>query len=305
MSSSLSPAPAAHIPCAICGSHLSGDITVRLGRSCLRACAQCGSWTYLPRASAADQAAIHDNDDYFSHPYFDLRREVTPAQRRRCRELFERLSPPLDLSSLHGQRLLDVGCDTGVFLRTAREEFGIVPVGIDVAERSVQVASGDGLEAYQTTIEDAPPAVSGFSLITAIDLIEHVPNPGRFLVEVRKRLAPNGVLYLETPNIHSMVYRTGQLLSGLTGGRPRKLLERLFPPQHVQYFTPNSLRRLAQSAGFEIIHLSTRVLPASDIAVSAPTHAAIGLLQAADRLFGREILICAGLRSPAESGHPR
>jgi 2-polyprenyl-3-methyl-5-hydroxy-6-metoxy-1,4-benzoquinol methylase len=299
----LSPPAASQIACAICGSYLSERSAVRLGRSCLRVCAQCGSWTYFPRAGTADQAAIHNSEDYFSHPYFELRRTVTAAQRRRCRELFLRLSPPLELATLKGQNLLDIGCDTGAFLRTAQEEFGIVPIGIDVAERSVQAARREGVEAYQTTIEEAPARVSGFSVITAIDLIEHVPDPKQFLGEVRKRLRPNGVLYLETPNIDSMVYRAGQVLSGFTGGHPRKLLERLFPPQHLQYFNPGSLRRLAQSVGFEIIHLSTRVLPGSDISVSAPARGAIGLLQAADRLCGREILICAGLRRPAENSH--
>ena len=137
-------------------------------------------------------------------------------------------------------------------------------------------------------------------MITAIDLIEHVPDPGSFLRHLRKRLRPGGVVYLETPNIRSMVYRFGRTLSRLTGGRPRSLFERLFPAQHVQYFNPNSLGALALDNGFGVVRMDTRILPSSDIAAGALARAAISVLQALDSLSRTEILIWAVLKRPAE-----
>ncbi len=174
--------------CVVCHVPLSVNIAVRLGKSGLYECRSCGSWTLLPRATADEQAEIHDDDDYFDHPYFKLRREITPRIRRRCRDVFARLSCALEIASLRGERFLDIGCDTGVFLKAAQEEFGIVPVGIDVAQRAVQVALSQGVEAFQGRIEEAPAELAGFRGATAIDLIEHVPDPCAFLVEVRKRL---------------------------------------------------------------------------------------------------------------------
>src|SRR5690349_10640475 len=106
--------------CVICGAVLPGRAAVRLRECQLRACRSCGSWTCFPRSSPPKQAALHDNADYFEHPYFKLRRVITPAHRRRCHDLFRRLSAALELSTLRGLRLLDIGCDTGLFLRTAQ-----------------------------------------------------------------------------------------------------------------------------------------------------------------------------------------
>ena len=287
--------------CAVCGAALRGKPAVQLGRACMRTCGVCGSWTYLPRVSAAEQAAIHDNDDYFEHPYFMVRREASPAQRRRCRDVFECLAPALDAAALRGEPILDIGCDTGVFLQGAQEEFGILPIGVDVCRRSVDAARQHGVQAYRATIETAPAELTGLQLITAIDVIEHVSDPGAFLREIRRRLRPGGLVYLETPNIRSVVYRFGGALAALTGGRPAGLIERLFPPQHIQYFTRESLQSLAAGVGLEVVRLRARVLPVAHISASLAALSAITLLQACDRLLGTQILLCAALRRPLES----
>jgi 2-polyprenyl-3-methyl-5-hydroxy-6-metoxy-1,4-benzoquinol methylase len=285
--------------CVICLRPLGARTVLTLGHYYFRCCEECKSWTCLPRPDARGQAAIHNSGEYFEHPYFQLRRAITPSQRRRCRAVFERLSTAIDARLLRGERLLDVGCDTGTFLKAAQEEFGGKPVGIDVASRSVEEARRQGIEAYCTTLEEAPPQLAGLVAITAIDLIEHVADPVAFLAQIHLRLKPGGVAYLETPNIQSAVYRVGVLLARLAPSRAGALLERLFPRQHVQYFTPRSFRDLADRAGLEVVSLTGRVLPASHIAASRPVLAVITALQACDRILGTEILASAVLRRPA------
>jgi 2-polyprenyl-3-methyl-5-hydroxy-6-metoxy-1,4-benzoquinol methylase len=290
--------PEVVLACAICGAPLRGEPELRLGESHLRACNACGSWTYLPRRSSSDQAAVHDTEEYFDHPYFALRRGVSPALIRRCRDIFARLEPETDIDALRGHRLLDVGCDTGGFLQAAAQEFGIVPVGVDAASRAVEAARQHGIEAYLTTIESAPEHLRDFRLITVIDLIEHVIDPGSFLRQVSERLRPGGLVYLETPNIQSAVYRIGRTLGRLPVWQPTEMLERLFPPQHVQYFTLASLEGLARAVGFEVVRIQTRVLPWSDIAASFPVRAATSAMQLLDRWTATRILIWAVLRRP-------
>jgi len=283
--------------CVACGARLVLGM-VRFPEYHLYACASCGSWTQLPRRSAQQQADIHDSEDYFAHPYFRGRRTVTPAQRRRYQNVFDRLGDAVDLDSLRGRRLLDIGCDTSTFLRAARDALGIVPVGIDVASRAVALARELGVDAYQTTIERAPTELREFGVVTAIDLIEHVADPEAFLREVKQRMEPGGLLYLETPNIRSSVYRVGRALSVVTGGRPASLLRRLFPPEHIQYFTPDGLGRVARRAGFVVVSLTGRVLPLACIVASPIVLPALAGLQLCDRLWRRKILVCAVLRKP-------
>jgi len=64
---------------------------VRLNGASLTECVECQSWIYAPRPEQTAQAAIHDSAEYFDHPYFDLRRAITPALKSRCRMTFDRI----------------------------------------------------------------------------------------------------------------------------------------------------------------------------------------------------------------------
>jgi len=285
--------------CVVCGTPIPDNVRVTLPASELRECSSCGTWVYFPRPQATDQAAIHDTEDYFDHPYFELRRRSGEAQLRRCREILSRLSLDGDTGWLRGERLLDIGCDTGAFLAIAAREFGILPIGVDVGARAIAVAAEQGIEAYRATIETAPEHLQGLGAITAIDLIEHVSDPASFLREIRTRLRPGGVVYVETPNIRSSVYSTGRVLSSVTGGRPAGLYERLFPAQHIQYFTQASLAALVRACDLELARIGTRVLPWDDIAASGFVRTGMAGMQTLDRLTGERILIWAVLRRPA------
>jgi SAM-dependent methyltransferase len=85
-----------------------------------------------------------------------------------------------------------------------------------------------------------------FDVVYAAQVFEHLPTPAVELAEIRSVLRPEGLLYIDVPNY--------QTLSILLGRDDFMLNE---PPQHVNYFTPQSLRRLLQSAGFANIRVST------------------------------------------------
>ena len=283
--------------CAICEARLHQPPVVRVGKNRLVPCGLCGSWTCLPRPDAREYTALHDNPDYFEHPYFQQgRRKVTRALEARCREIFTRIAKGIEVEKLRGERVLDVGCDTGTFLTAGARLFGIIPVGVDVAGRAVQVASESGIEAYHCNIASAPEELKDFPLITAIDLIEHLIEPGEFLAQVQRRLRAGGVLYLETPNIRSLVYRAGSLLCRLTRGWPQSTFERLFPPEHLEYFTSKSLVGLARKHGLEEVWIGQRILPFRDLAVALPVRLGLTAWQVLDVLVGRRILICALFR---------
>ena len=172
-------------------------------------------------------------------------------------------------------------------------------MGVDVSEAAVDEANRRGIEAYHASLEAAPAHLSDLAVVTAIDVIEHVASPRAFLQEVYARLRPSGVVYLETPNIASTVYRVGRVLCRMSHGHPRALFQRLFPVQHAQYFTVGSLRVLAQQCGFEVVRLDTRCLPLRDIGTSLIIKVGVAGLQVADRMTSSDrLLICALLRRP-------
>jgi 2-polyprenyl-3-methyl-5-hydroxy-6-metoxy-1,4-benzoquinol methylase len=284
--------------CAVCACPLEGRERVSLDGIRLVACGTCGSWTLLPRPSVERQNALHSDSSYFEHPYFRERRKAVVAISRRCRLAFERLARAIDIGSLERSRMLDVGCDTGAFMQIAHDLYGVDPIGIDVSEAAVAEVKKRGIEAFATDLEHAPSELSDFNIITAIDLIEHVVDPRSFLMSAYRRLRPGGVIYLETPNAQSVIYNVGAAVCGVTSARPRTVFERLFPEQHVQYFTARSLSSLAQACGLELVWLDSRMLPISDVATVLPVRLALGGMQVVDSIRRTSVLLCAVLRRP-------
>jgi SAM-dependent methyltransferase len=177
-------------------------------------------------------------------------------------------------------------------LLAAHHIYGTVPVGIDISRRAVEEAVSRGLEAYCCTVETAPDSIRNVSIVTAIDLIEHTIDPTKFLEQVKQRLRPGGICYLETPNVHSNVYRIGRAVARVTGGRPDWVFERLFPPEHIEYFSASGLRALVKRAGLEMVSVSARALPFASIAASLPVRIAMTAIQATDAISRHQILLC-------------
>ncbi len=104
--------------------------------------------------------------------------------------------------SLHGLRVLDVGCGTGVFCEALAEN-GAIVTGIDVGRNAVSFAARRAT-ALGLPIRYATRAAGGiterFHAVTAMEVIEHVPDYAAFLRDCASRVEPGGVLLVSTIN---------------------------------------------------------------------------------------------------------
>lgn len=88
--------------------------------------------------------------------------------------------------------LLDVGCGEGVLVHKWAERLGETRrvVGIDLEEESIQAGwaqrSAPNLEYRVMQAENLPFAEGEFDLVTAIEVLEHVPDPERTLSEMAR-----------------------------------------------------------------------------------------------------------------------
>jgi 2-polyprenyl-3-methyl-5-hydroxy-6-metoxy-1,4-benzoquinol methylase len=163
------------------------------------------------------------------------------ALRRRILEAF----PPWT----GGGRLLDVGCASGKFLRQMRA-VGWNVAGIEVDEpaaaraRAVtpNVIVGDPA---QVTLPDG-----AFDVITALHVIEHVPDPLGTLRNVLRWLAPGGVIVVEVPNAAGVGARIfGRYWCGYD------------LPRHLVHFTPQTMTAMVERAGGRVAAIRHRTKP--------------------------------------------
>jgi 2-polyprenyl-3-methyl-5-hydroxy-6-metoxy-1,4-benzoquinol methylase len=265
----------------------------RIGAALLAACQQCGSRTAVPRPTPNELKALHDSRAYFEKEYFDARRNAYTSTNRRLGLVTDLIRKVRGDDFLRGRRMLDVGCDTGDFLLAAKAAAGIEPYGVEVSTRAAEIATGSGVTVSRSDLADAPAHFENFALVTVIDVIEHIAQPMQLLESIAERLAANGLVYIETPNWGSAVYLVGERLARISASRPRRVFERLFPPEHVQYFTLDGIYALIHRTRLRALHVATRPLPFRAVAGAKVVKAGTWAAQLPDRGSDRRIVICA------------
>jgi SAM-dependent methyltransferase len=139
-----------------------------------------------------------------------------------------------------GRRLLDFGCGHGLFLDLAYER-GFECYGVDLAADAIEAArqKPSGRHTYHGAPGDVPEiAAGGFDVITMWSVLAHLATPVEDLTMLRRLLAPDGVLLLLTVNAGSL--------------KLKRQLEKWdgFTPNHLIFFSQDSLQRLLRRAGF-------------------------------------------------------
>jgi 2-polyprenyl-3-methyl-5-hydroxy-6-metoxy-1,4-benzoquinol methylase len=142
--------------------------------------------------------------------------------------------------------VLDIGCGTGAWMdRLGREGFSSLH-GIDLDTAQFASRWGSCSPANLDTDEIGLEA-STCALITAIELIEHLENPGRLFVHVARLLEPGGAFVMTTPNMESVLCRLRFFLTGNL-----KQFDHLGDPTHIFPVLTVCLERILVRYGLKI-----------------------------------------------------
>ena len=143
--------------------------------------------------------------------------------------------------------LLEVGCGDGGFLIVAKSQ-GWDVWGVELSRGAAQAAALKlgGSKIHCGTIQDWPFPREAFDVVVMKSFIEHVPDPRADLEVAWRLLKPNGYLYLLTPNIESLEAK-------VYGRRWFALV----PGDHLWFFSPETLKSLLETTGFETRWLIT------------------------------------------------
>lgn len=141
----------------------------------------------------------------------------------------------------HSRRVLDVGCGDGRFLAAmARMGWDVEGVETDPAAAALARRRTGG-PVHETDLETRAPSRDDFDLISLLHVLEHVPDPRATLGAARRLLRPGGTLLLALPNTACLEARLF--------GSAWYLLDL---PRHLWGFTPRTLVRLVEEAGFAV-----------------------------------------------------
>ena len=142
-------------------------------------------------------------------------------------------------------KLLDLGCGNGNFLYALKEKKGCEVAGVEFcAEMAKYCSSQLGLDVREGVLLENRFADGCFDVVTMWHYFEHEFNPLGVLWEVRRILKDDGLVVMEIPTIDCW---------------PAKLFKsKWFPlevPRHVVHYSPKTIERILNKAGFKLIDI--------------------------------------------------
>jgi len=158
-------------------------------------------------------------------------------------------------AQLSGKQVLDVGCGGGI-LSESMAQRGAQVTGIDLAEKSLQVAQLHALEAnvqldYRcVTVEElAQEKPQTFDVVTCMEMLEHVPDPASVVRACAALVKPGGHVFFSTLNRNAKAY-----LMAVVGA---EYLLNLLPRgthDYSKFIKPSELAAWMRQAGLELQH---------------------------------------------------
>ena len=235
------------IPCPICGGHEFSHLFHKEKQSFVR-CVQCHFTLINPRPSFDQIAKTYDS--VYSENYTKKAEKKRKRALRRVKRLKSRYS-------LRGN-WLDVGCSAGFVVEAAQNQ-GFTGYGIDIEAGGL--AYGENILGLSNLIEGTLGEYQYpsrfFDVISAYDVIEHVPDLNLFLTEIKRILKPHGIVDIGTPDIdHWRV--------------PKNLptWNEFKPSEHLYYFSKDTLGKLLEKNNLKIVKRRFSLKPGLKVVIS-------------------------------------
>jgi SAM-dependent methyltransferase len=226
--------------CPVCGVDDSAPVPIGSydGLCQCRACATVHSRVYAdPSEVYVDGYLFGATSDFgvdVRHPRFQ---EYLAGAVRRRLDLIERQIP-------RGS-VVDVGCGTGETL-AAFAERGWDCVGVEPIPDAASYAVARGVSVRQALLEDSGLPERSFDVVSAMHVLEHIPDSEAFLRLLARWARPGGHVVIEVPNFASRERR--RYVEGWVHLRPL---------EHVVHFTPQTLTTAFRNAGLEPVRVVT------------------------------------------------
>ena len=184
-----------------------------------------------------------------------------------------------------GRRLLDVGAHAGRFLHLAQQA-GWAVEGIELNPRTASYAARQtGAVVHHRNAHELAAGGHQYSAVVLTDVLEHIPRPVDLLTTLAALTERGGTIAIKVPCGPSQMLKE-RTLAALTSHRV-SLAENLV---HVNHFSPGSLVRALERAGFSGVTVQTgapELLPANRSPLRAAAANALRLaVYAAGRMPG-------------------
>ena len=155
-------------------------------------------------------------------------------------------------AGLSGKKILDVGCGGGI-LAEGMAGAGADVTGIDLSEKALGVAklhlleSGRKVDYRLIAAEELAAEMAGaFDIVTCMEMLEHVPDPGSIVAACAALVKPGGHVFFSSLNRNPKSYALAVVGAEYVLGLLPKGTH-----DYERFIKPSELSRWAKSVGLE------------------------------------------------------
>lgn len=233
------------LSCPLCGSIGSSLFDRRSFREQTVAnqlCSACGLVYQSPRMSDEELETFYEQEYRLLYQgSAGPGAKDLAIQRLRAEALFSFIQDRIPEVRNH----LDIGSSAGLLMQRLNLGFSCQSVGLEPGEAYRSYTRDQGSTVFSTLEEIKAAGLPAFDLVSMAHVLEHIPNPVLYLIDLRKTLlAPGGWLLVEVPNLYA---------------------HDCFEVAHLVSYSPHTLAQTLEKSGFELLSVQHHGRPRSSL----------------------------------------
>jgi 2-polyprenyl-3-methyl-5-hydroxy-6-metoxy-1,4-benzoquinol methylase len=201
-------------------------------------CDSCGFLFSKPDVNANSQENIEDYEDYYIK-YFD----TNIADKKNFDSILKWISRKVNFE---GKAMLDIGSGSGKLVNYLRGK-GLNIKGIEYSKPLFEKYLKNKDYFFNCSIDTFSEMDNGpYDIVTLMDVLEHVEQPGKFIKDIAKIQRAGGYLIIEIPLYKSL---------------PSRLFGKnwhFFHKYHLSYFAKKRLAKLLDDNGYDLVQSKLR-----------------------------------------------
>jgi SAM-dependent methyltransferase len=189
------------------------------------------------------------NAEYFNNSALLIQQEQSDFFNSRWNAIYEQLHSFFG-STIREKSVFDIGFGFAQALIYLKNK-GLVVSGLEPSKEGVDYARGNGIDAIHGGIENFDLVKNKSDIVMLLNVLEHLRQPEKTILDIKNNLlTADGMLLIEVPND----FNDFQIVAN----EEYNLNEWwVHPPNHINYFSHDSLQKLLKGCGFKIVHCTS------------------------------------------------
>jgi SAM-dependent methyltransferase len=185
------------------------------------------------------------NAIYFNNSSLLVQQEQSDFFNSRWEAIFEQASLFYG-DTITTKSVFDIGFGFAQALVYLKEK-GLNVSGLEPSIEGVNYAKSKGIEAIHGGIENFDGIEEDYDIVLLLNVLEHLREPEKTLLDIKDQLlSKNGLLVIDVPNDFNDLQIAANTEYNLDEWW-------VFPPNHINYFSHESLQKLLKGCGYKIV----------------------------------------------------